>query len=125
MVVTLAGRVCDRNASGVELAVTRRARRRGLLGRDGLAASEALYLAPCFAIHTAFMRFAIDVLFLDETLRVAGIEHAVAPGRLAGAHPRSHHVLELHSGTAAKFDLLIGDRMAIEEVDLPSALSIG
>src|SRR5262249_8660689 len=44
-------------ATALELAVTRRARRRGLLGRNGLDDSEALILAPCTAVHTAFMRF--------------------------------------------------------------------
>jgi uncharacterized protein len=49
----------------VEVANTRAARNRGLLGRDGLGASHAIVLSPCFSIHTAFMRFPIDVLFVD------------------------------------------------------------
>jgi uncharacterized membrane protein (UPF0127 family) len=39
-------------------------RRQGLLGRAGLAEGEALVLAPCSAVHTAFMRFRLDLIFL-------------------------------------------------------------
>ena len=68
-------------SAGVEVAVTRRARRKGLLGRDGMAPSEALYLAPCFAIHTAFMRFRIDVVFVDAIGRVLKIVRNMPPWR--------------------------------------------
>ena len=54
-------------ASAVELADTSETRRRGLLGRDSLDLSAALIIAPCSAIHTAFMRFVIDVAFVDRS----------------------------------------------------------
>jgi uncharacterized protein len=49
-------------AGGVEVAADRRSRKRGLLGRGGLAPGAALVLTPCLAIHTFFMRFSIDIL---------------------------------------------------------------
>ena len=46
--------------------MTRRDRRKGLLGRSGLEPASALIIAPCFSIHTMFMRFDIDAVFVDE-----------------------------------------------------------
>ncbi len=72
-------------ASVVEFAVTRTERRRGLLGRNGLDLSAALMLAPCPAVHTAFMRFAIDVVFVDREGRVRKIVRGLAPWRISAS----------------------------------------
>ncbi|MBI3491726.1 MAG: DUF192 domain-containing protein, partial [Acidobacteria bacterium] len=53
-------------ASAVEIATTSASRRRGLLGRDRFDACAALILSPCWTIHTAFMRFPIDVAFVSR-----------------------------------------------------------
>ncbi len=57
-------------------------RARGLLGRRALPAGEGLLLHPCRAIHTVGMRFAIDVVFLNEGGRVVSLCRQVRPGRL-------------------------------------------
>ena len=57
-------------ANRVALAVTRSARRKGLLGKDSLGRGEALWIAPCRGVHTCGMRFAIDVVALDGDGRV-------------------------------------------------------
>jgi uncharacterized membrane protein (UPF0127 family) len=57
-------------ASRIELALDSRSRRRGLLGRDTLDKGAALIIAPCNSIHTFFMRFAIDVVFVARDGRV-------------------------------------------------------
>ena len=54
-------------------------RLRGLLGRDGLESGEGLLLRPASAVHTYFMRFPIDVVFLDRSLVVVGISDSVDP----------------------------------------------
>jgi uncharacterized membrane protein (UPF0127 family) len=97
-------------ATAVERAVTRAARRRGLLGRDGLAASCALMLEPCPAVHTAFMRFAIDVVFLDREGYAVKIVRDLAPWRIAVA-ARAHSVVEMAAGSLAHLDLVTGDRL--------------
>ena len=53
-------------AATVEVALTRRERRNGLLGRDSLDAGAAMLIAPCFSVHTVAMRFPIDVAFIDR-----------------------------------------------------------
>jgi uncharacterized membrane protein (UPF0127 family) len=50
----------------VDVAATRATRRRGLLGRESLGATEGLLLTPCKAVHTVGMRFPIDVIFIDR-----------------------------------------------------------
>jgi uncharacterized membrane protein (UPF0127 family) len=57
---------------------------RGLLGRRSLSAGEGLLLRPAAAIHTAFMRFAIDAVFLDREGVVLRVAHDLAPWRTAG-----------------------------------------
>jgi uncharacterized protein len=97
-------------ATAVERAVTRAARRRGLLGRDGLAASCALMLEPCPAVHTAFMRFAIDVVFLDREGYAVKIVRDLAPWRIA-VSARAHSVVEMAAGSLEHLDLSVGDRL--------------
>jgi uncharacterized membrane protein (UPF0127 family) len=97
-------------ATTVERAVTRTSRRRGLLGRDGLAASAALMLEPCAAVHTAFMRFAIDVVFLDREGYAVKIVRNLLPWRIAVA-PRAHVVVEMAAGSLDHLDLSVGDRL--------------
>lgn len=90
----------------------------GLLGRRQLPAGEGLLLEPAPAIHTAFMRFAIDVVFLDAYMRVLKIVPAVPPWRsVAARHARA--VLELAAGEARRRGLTVGDRLDVQEVREP------
>jgi uncharacterized membrane protein (UPF0127 family) len=95
-------------ASVVEIAVTRTDRRRGLLGRDALDLSAAVMLAPCAAVHTGFMRFTIDVVFVDRDGSVRKIVRNLVPWRIA-ASPRAYAAIELASGIER--DLVPGDRL--------------
>lgn len=97
-------------ASEIEMADTRAARRRGLLGRDGIDVASALVLAPCWAVHTAFMRFAIDVIFVNEDGRVVRIASRVAPWRIAAA-PRAYAAIEIAAGAAHARAVEVGDRL--------------
>jgi uncharacterized membrane protein (UPF0127 family) len=89
-------------------------RLRGLLGRDGLAADEALLLRDCWAVHTWFMRFPIDVVFLDEELRVVAVVENLAPWHSA-ARRRARHVLELAAGEGARRGVAAGDTLTVRE----------
>jgi hypothetical protein len=99
-------------AAAVEVAANRRARRTGLLGRDALDASSGLVLDPCWMIHTAFMRFPIDVVFVDRNDRVVHIVHAMPPWR-AAASPRARRVIELQAGTINRHGVQIGDPLRL------------
>ena len=89
------------------LAETMLARLRGLLGRSGLSSGEGMLLRPAASIHTAFMRFPIDAVFLDREDRVLKVEAELAPWRAAACRG-SRTVLELPAGEAARQGLRPG-----------------
>jgi uncharacterized membrane protein (UPF0127 family) len=79
-------------------------RLRGLMGRRALAPGEGLLLRPTPSIHTWFMRFAIDAVFLDSELRVLGVRPELGPWRFAGRR-QTRAVLELAGGEARRIGL--------------------
>ncbi len=83
-------------------------RMRGLLGRAELPAGEGLLLRPAGSIHTHFMRFPIDALFLDRELRVLDVRNTVRPWRMARKRG-ARAVLELHAGEAERRGVKVGD----------------
>lgn len=93
-------------------------RMRGLLGRSHLPEGEGLLLEPAYAIHTAFMRFPIDVVFLDSHMRVMKVVDSLPPWRTAGAH-QAFSVLELAAGEAGRRGVTVGDRLDVQEVREP------
>jgi len=105
-------------AQNIELAETRRQRRRGLLGRKSLDASTALIILPCFSIHTAFMRFAIDAIFVDKEGIVVRIERGMGPWRAATSW-RAHSVIELAAGQVGDQEVVIGDRLYLATAASP------
>jgi hypothetical protein len=105
-------RTGDSVATDVELAVTRTSRRRGLLGRDCLDASAALILEPCAAVHTAFMRFNIDVVFVNRSGYAVKIVEDLTPWRIAVA-TQAHAVIEMAAGTLKRHEVSIGDRLYV------------
>jgi uncharacterized membrane protein (UPF0127 family) len=90
----------------VEKADEAASRAKGLLGRESLGADEALWIfqpslawmVPCPTIHTFFMKFPIDVLFLDASLRVSRVIENLKPWRLSPWVPSSRSILELKGG---------------------------
>jgi uncharacterized protein len=102
--------VCERCV----LADTALARMRGLLGRRSLPSGEGILLRPAASVHTAFMRFPIDAVFVDSELRVLKIAQNLRPWRAAGRR-RAHAVLELAAGESARRGLKPGHRL-IEDV---------
>ncbi len=86
----------------------------GLMGRRGLPAGEGLLLSPAPSIHTAFMRFPIDALFLDRELEVLEIVERLRPWRVA-AKRGARAVLELPAGEATRRGVLVGDQLELRE----------
>jgi uncharacterized membrane protein (UPF0127 family) len=97
-------------ASDVELAMTSAERRRGLLGRDAMAPYSALIITRCAAVHTFWMRFPIDVAFVDSSGRVKKVVEGLGPWRMAGALFAST-AIEFPSGTLKHDALRVGDRV--------------
>jgi uncharacterized membrane protein (UPF0127 family) len=98
----------------IEPAFDSRSRNRGLLGRARLDDGAALILAPCSSIHTFFMRFAIDVLFVKKDGRVVKMYAALPAWRIAFALG-AFAAIELPAGTAAASETRSGDSVVLAE----------
>lgn len=85
----------------------------GWMGRKHAADGEGLLLRRCGWIHTCFMRFPIDVLYLDSYDRVVAIHPAVRPWRITPRHPRAQTTLELHAHAAGAVQL--GDSLSFSK----------
>jgi uncharacterized membrane protein (UPF0127 family) len=85
-------------ATRLDAARTSATRRKGLLGRDSLLYGEGLWIAPCESVHTFFMRFAIDLVYLDRKQQVRKVRSEVGPWRMSACWS-AHSVLELPAGT--------------------------
>jgi uncharacterized protein len=100
-------------ASKVRLANTFLTRLRGLMFRLRLAPGSGLWLRPCQGIHTFWMFFPIDVIFLDRELRIVRLVEKLRPFRLTRPHFAAHSVLELEAGTISKCGLKVGERLEV------------
>lgn len=99
-------------ATHLILADTPKTREKGLLGRDGLTAGEGLWIVPCQAIHMFFMRFSIDLVYIDRRKCVRKVRSQVAPWRIS-ACLSAHSVLELPAGTVRDTGTERGDALEI------------
>jgi uncharacterized membrane protein (UPF0127 family) len=98
--------VCERCV----LADTSLARMKWLLGKRDLPSGSGILLKPASSVHMAFMRFAIDAVFLDRELRVVKVAADLKPWRMAGSRG-AKSVLEIPAGEAARRGLSVGDRL--------------
>jgi uncharacterized membrane protein (UPF0127 family) len=104
-------------ADRAEIANTSKQRKTGLLKHERLDSGEGLWITPCEGVHTAGMKFAIDVLFLNKKRKVVKIRPAMPRWRLALCL-WAHSVLELPSGTAAATNTTAGDQLELEPYDI-------
>lgn len=95
------------------VADTAPARMRGLLGRPGMEETEGLLIRPTNSVHMFFMRFAIDVVFLDRDLVVRKVVEALRPWRMT-ACSGARAALELPAGTARRRGITVGERLTLE-----------
>ncbi len=89
-------------------------RMRGLLGRDGLEPGSGMLIDRAPSVHMFFMRFPIDVVFLDRDRKVVRVVEGLRPWRVAGAR-RAVAALELPAGSAAAAGVDVGDELVLEE----------
>lgn len=99
-------------ASNLLPALDSATRRTGLLKHTSLPAGTAMIIAPTNAIHTWFMKFDIDVMFVARDGRVLKVRHAMRPWRMAAAL-RGFAVVELAAGTLARLGVSPGATLAL------------
>jgi uncharacterized membrane protein (UPF0127 family) len=86
---------------------------KGLLGRDHLAEDAALWIQRCRDIHTRFMRFPIDAVFVDENMTIKYIYADIGPWKVIWPRLGARDVIEMPSGRAGKFQLKVGDQLDV------------
>jgi uncharacterized protein len=109
--------LCER----LEVAASMAAKSRGLLGRDSLAPGAGMLfenggVLPLMWMHMFFMRFAIDIVFLNHDNRVLRINHSLHPWRVSSMVFGARRALELEAGAAVRSGTVKGDQLALAEV---------
>jgi len=99
----------------IDIADSSAKRRTGLLKHTGLGRGEGLWIVPCESVHTFFMKFAIDLVYLDKQLKVRKVRHAVKPWRLSACFS-AHSIVELPAGSVLETRTVAGDELEIERL---------
>ena len=102
-------------AEAAEVADTAGKRNIGLLRHSRLEPGEGMWI-DTNSVHTFFMRFPIDLVYLDKNKKVRKVRHAVGPWRLSACF-RARSVLELPAGAAERTGTIPGDELAVEKRD--------
>jgi len=103
--------------NNIEVADHGPTRAKGLLGRKQLNPGGGMWIVPCESVHTFFMQFAIDLVYLDRQNRIKKVRHAVPPWRVS-ACLSAHSVIELPAGTILKTKSEKGDAVEFVTADL-------
>ena len=104
--------VCER----CEIPESSVGRMRGLLGRTELPEGSGMLIDAAPSVMTFFMRFPIDVVFLDRDRKVVGVRHGLRPWRVAGAR-HAVAALELPAGAAAAAGVDEGGVLVLEDIE--------
>lgn len=105
-------------AHSVEVADTASRRSKGLLGRKGLEPGTALWIVPCESVHTFFMQFSLDLVYLDKQKRIVKIRRNIPPWRMSLCL-RAHSVLEFPAGALRAGLDSAGDSLVFSPVAAP------
>jgi len=96
----------------INKAVTFFQRTRGLLGQKEIKKGEGLYIPECRSIHTFFMRFTIDVIFINGDNRITRVVPGLVPFRIAFGPRNTIGVLEFPAGTIEDNRCVAGDEIS-------------
>lgn len=111
-------------ASIAEVADRGSARNKGLLGRTSLAPGSGLWIVPCESVHTFFMKFPIDLVYIDREKRVKKVRRNVGPWRLS-ACLSAHSIIELPIGVIESSQTMPGDQLELISISEEASNSNG
>jgi hypothetical protein len=100
----------------VDVADTSAKRRTGLLNHERLEPGQGLWISPCESVHTFFMKFPIDLVYVDRKGKVRKVRSSVPAWRLSACLP-AHSVVELPAGTAERTGTQVGDELVFDRLD--------
>jgi uncharacterized membrane protein (UPF0127 family) len=101
-------------ADQVGQAFTFAKRLKGLMLTENLPSGNALHIRPCRSVHTYFMKYPIDVLHLDESQRIVGIERELSPKKIGQAFKGTVSVVELPAGTVEQKQTKVGQAVLFQ-----------
>jgi hypothetical protein len=100
----------------VDVADTSETRRTGLLKHERLEPGTGLWIVPCESVHTFFMKFPIDLVYVGKDKKVRKVRHAVPAWRMSMCLS-ARSILELPAGTAKQTQTQPGDQLIFEKLD--------
>lgn len=106
-------------AACAEVADHAAARNKGLLGRAGLPPGGGMWIVPCGSVHTFFMKFPIDLVYIDRNKKVKKVRSNVGAWRLS-ACLSAHSIVELPAGVVRDTQTARGDQLEFSPWDLPA-----
>lgn len=86
----------------------------GLMGKNEINHNEGVFLTPCNSIHMMFMKFPLDIIFLDRKNKVIHITENIKPWQISRIVFKAQSVLEVMAGKARETDLQVGDKIEIK-----------
>lgn len=102
-------------SSNVEMANTYFKRLKGLMFKRSIPSDFSLIITPCNSIHMFFMRFPLDILFVNKENQVVGVSSRIKPWRLSKIYFKAHYVIEMNAGTIERLNISKGDILFIKE----------
>jgi uncharacterized membrane protein (UPF0127 family) len=111
-------------ATRAEVADHAASRNKGLLGRTGLNSGEGLWIVPCESVHTFFMKFSIDLVYIDRNKKVKKVRSSVGPWRLS-ACLSAHSIIELPAGVIQDTQTCPGDQLEFAPADSSPDRNVG
>ncbi|UCZ53151.1 DUF192 domain-containing protein [Bacillus shivajii] len=102
-------------ASDVKQAYSFLKRLKGLMFTKELGSGKAIHLKPCRSVHTFFMNYAIDVIYLGEGNKVVAINENLQPNKAGKHYKYARSVVELPVGTVSHSQTKVGDVLSINE----------
>lgn len=100
----------------LEIANTAWQRFKGLMGRKAIEEGSGLWLEPCADIHSCFMRFKFDAVFLDGSGKVLHLIEKMKPWRMSRYVLKGKVVLELPAGEIERLNIQLDDQLEIKDV---------
>lgn len=102
-------------AEEVKVAYSFWARFKGLMLTKSMPGHLALHISPCPSIHTFFMRYPIDVLYLNKKKEIVGMEEGLVPGKIGKRFSKAESVIELPAGRIKDTSMTVGQTVAFVE----------
>lgn len=96
---------------------------KGLMFDRELSNEEALHIQPCRSIHTCFMRFSIDVIYVDDLMNIVALEADKSPYRFGKSVKGAHSVIEMPAGSIKSKELFVGQALLIQNNERESEMN--